>query len=521
MGKVPKAHPHLVLNFDINKTIVMVDTAKNQPISDVLNGILSECTWGEEVECDERSPVEAGWRAVNSEPSVLRFCRPEEHGGDTLSYLEYLGRKLPGKEAKKQREKMYKDFTKPGHPGESFRHHYKSMKSRLLGRYGSLAGGPKGDGPKTQIIQAFFELVVDLVRRGRSFSIVFRTFGKDLPRIVDEFNAFCEGKHPRYPGLRLDGTAQSGLDLRVSLANSGSWYRDDGRTAIVWGTTRLEEELKAAGCGFTEYLKQAGCEHLEVCDGQGTVFQDLRRRTEGSCSIALRDYWPFWHKFGEKGIYGKPLFVDRSEGNRLDLFFDDCITLGEEDTKIVDVRDGKDGRPIWPVYAHKYYLCRAEPLNAILDDRYFLKKVEQKEEAHQKRNSTREKVRRLFSRSVVYNRLTSFSMDVDTQEEDTWQKDKLLCKAVTVSMLHAFSDDSEEDSDEEVIKRGSTVADFRLLDSDDDSDLNSKDSNVGSRRPSKESRSRRLNSKDQGSRRSSRERDGPDGNGRRSSREKD
>jgi hypothetical protein len=54
-------------------------------------------------------------------------------------------------------------------------------------------------GKSVFIIPAFFELLLHLKATHRSFSLVFRTFGKELNEVVTEFNAFCEGRHPLYP----------------------------------------------------------------------------------------------------------------------------------------------------------------------------------------------------------------------------------------------------------------------------------------------------------------------------------
>ena len=36
----------------------------------------------------------------------------------------------------------------------------------------------------------------------RDFTIVFRSFGEDIPAVMEEMNMFCTGQHPQYPGVR-------------------------------------------------------------------------------------------------------------------------------------------------------------------------------------------------------------------------------------------------------------------------------------------------------------------------------
>ena len=52
------------------------------------------------------------------------------------------------------------------------------------------------------VVASFFELVAELVKQRRSFSIVFRTFGSDLPAVSKEFNAFCAPRHVSTPSHR-------------------------------------------------------------------------------------------------------------------------------------------------------------------------------------------------------------------------------------------------------------------------------------------------------------------------------
>jgi hypothetical protein len=44
------------------------------------------------------------------------------------------------------------------------------------------------------IIPSFFKTIKTLEARGQSFSIVFRTFGDDLPDVMEAVADFCTGK---------------------------------------------------------------------------------------------------------------------------------------------------------------------------------------------------------------------------------------------------------------------------------------------------------------------------------------
>lgn len=52
------------------------------------------------------------------------------------------------------------------------------------------------------ILPSFFQLLRDLVREGRDFAILFRTFGTDLPRVLRTVQrALKDGAHPLFPDL--------------------------------------------------------------------------------------------------------------------------------------------------------------------------------------------------------------------------------------------------------------------------------------------------------------------------------
>jgi len=69
------------------------------------------------------------------------------------------------------------------------------------------------------LIPSFFQLIEYLVLNDIRFRLLFRTFGKDLERVVQEFNLFCTGEHPLYQSsVRLDGTdARFPVDYRLKL----------------------------------------------------------------------------------------------------------------------------------------------------------------------------------------------------------------------------------------------------------------------------------------------------------------
>ena len=94
----------------------------------------------------------------------------------------------------------------------------------------------------------------------------------------------------------------------------------------------------------------------------------------GCHAMAIRDYYPFWKHHNERSHAGKLLLHDPDDDSVLHMFFDDNI--GYDDGHIVDVRDVSTGGPMpFPDVKNKN-LIKVEALNAILDNKYFIRAIE-------------------------------------------------------------------------------------------------------------------------------------------------
>ena len=88
-----------------------------------------------------------------------------------------------------------------------------------------------GEG-RYHIIPSFFRTLMYLKKNKQEFSVVFRTFGKDLKNAVHEFDKFAKGEHPCFNGrngmpvMKLDGSKGS-KDFRFNNPDSqiGHLYR--------------------------------------------------------------------------------------------------------------------------------------------------------------------------------------------------------------------------------------------------------------------------------------------------------
>ena len=109
---------HLILHFDINKTILMSDAAKGAGQDDMVNMLLTECAWGRMAEGPSWIPV--GRLATDrpeNDPQLMTyrnfldsFLHPFLEGSGEEVLQENLRRK-------KRCGALQTTFTNPGEPG--------------------------------------------------------------------------------------------------------------------------------------------------------------------------------------------------------------------------------------------------------------------------------------------------------------------------------------------------------------------------------------------------------------------
>lgn len=189
------------------------------------------------------------------------------------------------------------------------------------------------------VLPSFFNLLLHLQAQRRRFTLVLRSFGTDLPAVIDEINAFAEGRHPSYPGARLDGS-DGRVDVRISEAKGhlGAFVRLTSRpdgTSLLLGAPR--ELIAAREYGPRELLAAAkatkGARHLRTFGdihaaiagpppwrnslGGGDAGKGPSSASQNdsivSRALALRDYYPFWKASGERGRAGKLFLLDDGE----------------------------------------------------------------------------------------------------------------------------------------------------------------------------------------------------------------
>lgn len=149
------------------------------------------------------------------------------------------------------------------------------------------------------IVPAFFRLIQYLQQEKAKFSIIFRTFGSDIPDVIKALNAYCSGGHPLFPNLRFDG--QEGTsDLRVRnldyLADCqqvtwpkacGVFHRigiTSSETSLIMGTTE-----KANVNHTLDFYKSH--QNLEIFTSFFHIYDGIHKYLNQYNVLAIQDHW--------------------------------------------------------------------------------------------------------------------------------------------------------------------------------------------------------------------------------------
>jgi len=282
--------PKIILHVDVNKTIMAEDPAGGKSVSDVLIGALAET-------------YEDRWDSTITHP---------------MSYKEYVDTHLfPGakgdQELKKLRNAQVARFieylAETNHP----------LHSEIQGRYARLLA--KLNNHESIIFPSFFAAIRYLDAHAIPYSIVLRTFGKDLDRVMDEFDCCLA---PRF--FSWKGEFNESILTMTSL--------DSGEIVILRTTAEVYAFLQTHG------------------------------------NVAIHDDWNYWNKHGECKEYGKLFPIDVWDPHVICLFADDNA-------------NPKDGilNPRHPVTNESLdvefliaddYIRVVNTLEAIEDDDYFI-----------------------------------------------------------------------------------------------------------------------------------------------------
>jgi hypothetical protein len=297
---------------------------------------------------------------------------------------------------------MISEFTKYGKPGYKFKNLYDKMTRCLTipkiisEEFGFSSEARPEDAPeeakvgsdplaklfregKVFLLPSFFRFIMGLRKSKREFAVVFRTFGGDLPDVIYEFNRFCEGTHPCYNGkngcplIRFDRSKGS-KDMRIDETNTGYISRTSkslSDSTFVRGTLSRHPPEEAPEDYHSGSIDEGT---IRVYREASNIFVAMIEMLQHAASIALQDDWHFWDVNDCEDDSGKLLLVDQTDYSTQHIFFDDNI--GEDHSKIVDVRDVVTGEPLPYKRVANKYIYRVDSYKAIIEHDYFLKALD-------------------------------------------------------------------------------------------------------------------------------------------------
>ena len=396
MGIGANQKPKLILNFDINKTIVYGDAVKGQSFESTIKALIAECSWGEiDKEKDE-------WVIKNN---ILYFEKPKE---GLVSYQDYLGKKykkkseteLPNKdertkynlEIKKKKIEFTDNFCSKGAPGEKMNEHYEKILEELRVPKDVLDSLKEGSSFKKLyekgyyfIFLSLFITMIRLTRDERDFAIVFRSFGTDTDDVLVEFNEFCKGNHPlfdgkHFPQVHFDGTNGS-KNYVVEKKNQGLFYRFGDQieqTTLVMGVKeRIDDPtVEKIGAALQSQVQKG---EAVIINGGLKIYKYLKEEVfSGKCnSYVIGDYYKVWFENDEKTEFSKPMFINPYDFKVHQIFFDDNINFSPN--SIVDCRNVVTGKTMEDKFIKDKYIVKVDSIQASVDYEYFYKQILQAE----------------------------------------------------------------------------------------------------------------------------------------------
>jgi len=334
---------HLFLHLDINETILLGDDAGGDSRNESTHKMLAKSAFcripeqpnskktkrNDENE-NENKDNRNSWDNTRAlEPT--HWWDGQEIGRETSVPKLYTGFRWPDKCCPYYRtayKKHAKSFCSEGNHGRIYRPVLEACEAALAtpsavssGTTGTWdhSGGGGGGAKENTMLPAFYETLRHLIKSHQNagqnetfgnesespsrspskspsklpFTVVFRTFGSDLPEIAKVVTTFAMGEHPGYPGVHFPP-----LCLPPERLYQGRWKiveddNDDNRLkkppTVVYQLWNYHDETQLVASGDAEILKLLG--------------------SSGSAVFGIRDDYRYWKKQNWNPTAGKPVWV--------------------------------------------------------------------------------------------------------------------------------------------------------------------------------------------------------------------
>ena len=396
---------HLILNFDINQTIILEDKSKNLDFESGVKSCIVDYAWG---------IYDKSLKKWTLTENYLSHKRPKQNLENYNYYMDQIyplktEKEIPdneerykkNNEIKRYKENLFIEFLGKGQPGEKLYNIYQNIIKKLKISDNIMVKINQENSKYSQfykelykngyifIFPSLFRLMIELQNENRVFTIIFRTFGYDFDNVIKEYNSFCEGEHPifsgkrrdeKYPTKFFDGTHNS-KDYRIKENNIGILYRFDEKInniCLVLGTLQ-RINVKNSDELFSFYEEQMNKKTINIIKGGKKIYEYMINSSsvENINSFCINDHYETWFKYDKNSICGKPMFIDPDNKNVEIFFFDDNIT--NDDKSIVDCRNVNTGNIIQSKDIKSKYLIATDTLKAAEYENYFLNFIRQAE----------------------------------------------------------------------------------------------------------------------------------------------
>lgn len=396
----------MILHVDVNKSIIISDMIMNKSVEYTIREVIANQFWGHVVAKEGVEEPVWVWdgRGASPLPSEAPIPTPsagsgasvvDTNGTDTaktkdarVSYLAFCRKKIKDKQLSRLATRSFDlagDAECKKQMNDTAEAVIEKMTIAAKERTDELTENTGLQGEWRLIFPSFFRKVAHMQQRGCKFSIFFRSFGSDLPRIRIEWNAFCEMRHPLYnhylEGIGpMDGSVDGVPDRRLGEEDLHTMYRDKEGTLLAlnvmtngnwegeWDQWARSENATDTRDG-RNYFKENG---LRILNGYNKIRGWMRQQVRKGRSQLIRDDFAWWHWNSEVSSCGKAMVGIKDVSQ---IFFDDNI--GADGLRIVDARCAKTFESVDQILQPGMCCVRVDTLRAMLTEDYFKEELEQ------------------------------------------------------------------------------------------------------------------------------------------------
>ncbi|KAL9650366.1 hypothetical protein ABK040_016433 [Willaertia magna] len=403
----------LLLHFDVNKTLIINDSAAGKSMDDLISQIIMSSIWGYLINNTFQLLSSSFNNNTLSSTKPQMIINPITTTTDTttttttidninnntlhlINYYEYIEqylypypnysddislevRKETNKKIKEKRTESVKNFLQTNF-GKQFIKHAEELKFNLKCKFQNKEN-QENEIQYVNIVPAFFELLLELYKRKRDFEILLRTFGtlEDISSVVNEINLFCEGKHLDFPlndEKQIEFFKQKKILINSKNGMNGCMYRNSNDSCnLILNSLEFRKEMK----DFKSISEMTFDNNEIILEGFDKVYKNIINTNQ---SRVLRDFYEWWHVTNESCIGGKVFLVDIEEKNTFQIFFDDNVCVNPEFPikGIIDLRNAKTGKPLDQEKYLNIFTVNAYALDFIRNPKYYIEKLDKAEE---------------------------------------------------------------------------------------------------------------------------------------------